>query len=98
MIMLTLLVSAYLSRASATSPDSSTWYEAWWRLRSSPSAHCFMRVMCWRRSAVSLRSLSVLLASPGEITVTQASRAPGRMPSERPTASRSEYRVASVTS
>ena len=54
--------------------------------------------MCWRRSAVSLRVLSVLLLSPGEMTVTQARRAPGRRPSERATASRSEYRVASLTS
>ena len=34
----------------------------------------------------------------GEMTVTQASRAPGRVPSERATAWRSEYSVASVTS
>jgi hypothetical protein len=38
------------------------------------------------------------LVNPDEITVTQASRAPGRVPSERATAWRSEYSVASVTS
>ena len=42
--------------------------------------------------------MSVLLLAEGEITVTQASRAPGRMPSERATAWRSEYSVASCTS
>ena len=54
--------------------------------------------MCWRCSVVSLRLLSLVLLAPGEITVTQASRAPGRMPSERATAWRSEYSVASLTS
>ena len=39
-----------------------------------------------------------MLLAEGDSTVTQASRAPGRMPSERATASRSEYSVASVTS
>ena len=47
---------------------------------------------------VSLRSLSDVLLADGEITDTQARRAPGRMPSERAAASRSEYSVASVTS
>ena len=54
--------------------------------------------MCWRCSVVSLRSLSLVLLAPGDTTVTQASRAPGRMPRERATAWRSEYSVASVTS
>lgn len=51
-----------------------------------------------RCSVVSLRPASEVLLAEGESTVTQASRAPGRMPSERATASRREYRVASCTS
>ena len=47
---------------------------------------------------VALRSLSLALLADGDVTVTQASRAPGRMPSERAAAWRSEYSVASVTS
>ena len=43
-------------------------------------------------------ALSVLLVWLGEITVTTASRAPGRSPSERATACRNEYSVASLTS
>jgi hypothetical protein len=40
----------------------------------------------------------VLRGVAGAITLTQASRAPGRMPSERRTAWRSEYSVASLAS
>ena len=54
--------------------------------------------MCWRCSVVSLRSLSLVLLADGDNTVTHASRAPGRMPSERVTAWRSDYSVASLAS
>ena len=53
--------------------------------------------MCLRCRLVSLPSFDEPLWLP-EITVTQASLAPGRVPIERATAWRSEYSVASVTS